>query len=1244
MAEKKTIAPDYALAESFKKPWNDIRRATVDHFHAQARASGQVPDTNAIFKEAQAGFLELMGPTMREKYGMEDADIYAVMASFGADGGELYSTWERDKTAKGVAKARLEGIKAFYAAQPGMPSTLSFGEGMRQAMVRAGLGAKAAMAALWADKEIQLLPGMEPVTNPFYDEEAARDMRENPKLFLQKALLKEAYDVPGYKNPGAKQLEAAGMNPFIADIITYDILDPISWVGGKPLTLMMGIGGGVAAYKAGRLALAARNARKLMNGDEMIKFARGLGHVARSFMKGQTRQSVFNPKQRPLTSGQDFLELEREAINIGAKLPGKKEIAALKVVESMGERSLKSGLALEKLLDGLEPWWAQRIMQLRVQQIAHGSEIAEVERLVMKYLPKGSRPPKEWFDNIEMFDHFLTPAKRVGGKVVRHSVKVRRGLVTDFYRHPDHYFTDQMNSLRDTPKGRALRDAMGMENLQDIKKLKEFREYTFVGNHARIREVRAALEKLYSKAGLEELTDMGSLLGRIGLRQHRALLQNTGAFDTVVEMGQLMAMAKEARQLEFMGALGATAFKWAGTDVLSHMVGGASKVTLKSIPKIARGQARDLNDKVASIVGGKTMADDIARKRTKEGLSLLDMKVVAKDKEAVEMARKIKHLFDDMAHEAVNEGLITPDQVLKEYLPRIMEDVRQGKTLTQSLDDLDAIFRTRGQGEAQPFFTMLRNGEVDLDAMTDLPKLVDAYTTALYRHKYMNPVLEELTGIAKSVIGEVDEGGKIVKYATKNVQMGKHDAHRLLDFVTHHKGGMSNVQLSVIHGMTTSRNMFKGLFGAKPKTSAEMAEMVRTGSRRIANMYYSGYMGMRTGLAMRNLTQKSLAWGLLGRGLPGPGKQMGYFVKGQRRWNADEVARLEFQTLADESGWTKHYVEFLDAQFKSTRPLGQKAQDASLFMYSWADYDNRAKVYMAAREYVDDLFKNRNAGKEAWREASKKMRPAEKALFEQAVLTDDIAAARKSYGRFLVNETQWLYSKFNRPAFTNIPILGHAYMFMSWPFNLSEALVQAGSIGMREFGKKPGQQANIGHLLGAAKGMNDYIAPYMTMSLGLGAMAAPFGVDLFRWGLADAPRWMQDKYHIDYLPIPRALQGLAGAIPFVGDPTEGTAMGRLVDSSLIAGEALIAAIGSGEPVDQQKMNRWAQSLPRPLALMPAVTALGETFIPDRTKKRNTAERIGAALFDVPDRKSYRSDETVDEAIRRTQGIAARRER
>ena len=78
---------------------------------------------------------------------------------------------------------------------------------------------------------------------------------------------------------------------------------------------------------------------------------------------------------------------------------------------------------------------------------------------------------------------------------------------------------------------------------------------------------------------------------------------------------------------------------------------------------------------------------------------------------------------------------------------------------------------------------------------------------------------------------------------------------------------------------------------------------------------------------------------------------------------------------------------------------------------------------------------NLEGGGTAWKKAAEKMRVSDRALFESAVHAGDIKAARRSYGSFLVNETQYLYSRFNRPAFANLPFVGSFYMFMSWPIN-----------------------------------------------------------------------------------------------------------------------------------------------------------------------------------------------------------------
>jgi hypothetical protein len=730
-------------------------------------------------------------------------------------------------------------------------------------------------------------------------------------------------------------------------------------------------------------------------------------------------------------------------------------------------------------------------------------------------------------------------------------------------------------------KTMAAKEGMDIDNLINLQ-----RQYVDNGNNPTVRFIRESIEaQVVVEGKVRKMSGIGGNIFLRNARMKRFTIQNSGGFEIVHRMDGLAQESKAARMMQLRTIFGGRVIKMGNRSiqllaskgsgvVFENPKGSAaqtlmtaqSPVTLKRPtlrhPSIfdfdfnprANAEARDLNDKLVYLLGGKRMQNAIDAKRKEEGakalrLDGLEREVLEDGSELGEIAKGVRQLLDDMGQEAIDIGVLTPKRIIEEYLPILHDSVskaRPGEYGT-ALGRLGMRFKELGDTPDNPFFAMVRSGMYDPTEL-DLVRLVETYADRLYFHKYMKPAMDDLRRVAKNK-GEdiVDAAGNTI-YAKAGSEMDGRDREQLLEWLDHVQGRIGPLQGSAalwfnkLDTMTDLAVRFKLMPDQKanPEKWRQWRIYQQRASRTIAELYYTNFLGWKLGSAAKNLTQKSLSLNYLGLGLTaeesgrvkraaGQTAQRtgatghGYLVRGNMKFQRDAAARQRFADAATREGWLTNFREFMESAMneRGADIVAPWWKENSLLMFRWADMDNRAKVFMAAEEHLSDLIKaSEKRGSGVFEELLLKMRTTESAMLRKALKEGNHDLARDIYSRFLVNETQFLYNPLNRATFQSTPWLGLAYIFQTWPLNYAEFLANSFSGGKRWYGKDrmaTGRMSAAKEVFDGLRGIRDATLPISLFGIALDTVGTPMQMDLGRWFFKEAvpPMWMQDELMLE---------------------------------------------------------------------------------------------------------------------------------
>lgn len=967
--------------------------------------------------------------------------------------------------------------------------------------------------------EIEIVP------NPWFDEEAEEVLNDGGLRGALKGLVDERMaGIARWKLPGAQALENVGVKPIWAELIMTDALDPAAWLLGGPLVFVAGKAAITGTYRAARVT------------KDVLQAAQHFKRV-RYLLDGQELGVRAMLDMKRLREGLEIIGLEGQ----GAKITNKnlqKLIAQLeesgdkdKVGELLGTffkpqggRTRQQALAWDKkqlkALREMSPAGQKLFVQTRIQMARNASELKELQ-LLYGSQKWADNIPTEWWSRANIFEEYYHHASNT-------VIRVDGGVMADAMRNPHLYFKGQnvverMSAgplrpgdggaklvFRADGKGRALMRGVGAKDVNDVSAFDRLRTSAYIGRDPAVRQARIALEKGRKVLRDHEVGELGANLS--GIRGTRNLLRNTGVHSTVIQAKEISQAAREARHAQVAGIFGGR-----GEEIIPSlwgmMRGGGRRVRVTKqvvkkgtrVGKLGR-SARDLNDEVYAVMGGEDALKWVNQERALHKLPELRKSDISED--SVRMGEELRAVLDDMFTEAVDIGAITPGEYLTEYLPMVRRAVSgrpRGQSSADAIASLHQKMIRKGRTDMDPFFTMVRSGELAPDEF-NVPSLIDKYARSLYKAKYETPVMDDLVRIATD----------------PRATMGNNDRVALLDWVFYQRGGLSASQTSSAASINKMNNMnFRlnddDIFGKGAGSVRELlqnpvqrSKAVRYMSRQWTGMMYAAALGGKSLLAFRNTEQ--LALGLNRIGNMRSGKYLGRATADM--WTND-AALMRYGDSARGFGWHKNWGEFIaEAAADLPRDIVPPGfRDFLTYLYRAADGQNRMLTYRATELAVEDMFKWKRAAdpKRAneWRKYGKKMHPGERQIFERAMLEDDLVRARRVASEAAVNDSQWLYHPGNRPmGFASRGTLKQAvfdsmYLFLSWPSNFGENFIagmRAGRIGKEGFAKER---------LGEMEGAGRFIMQLSLLSVGADAASEMLNlpVDLSFRNLPDTPDW-----------------------------------------------------------------------------------------------------------------------------------------
>lgn len=957
--------------------------------------------------------------------------------------------------------------------------------------------------------------------NPAFDPRAKKD----PRTFQQAA----AFAIEGYDGPGAQTLMDNGVPRWLARAITYGVLDPTSWMDPKSLfgdLAKVAVVGGVSAvaargtFKAGRALLGGG---ERITGDALVETAIKLTRPFDEAIAPRTFEPLLEVADvRGFAQFQEAPRARRAFEKFATMLETRRGgIAEGRVATDGRFIRLVKGLYDE----GLESS-ASELLDLRVALANTPEEIANLQSLAARELGDKFDPKfltrkdiKEVFFDVNTGD----------------MVEVEAGLMGRYLRNPRD-FTTVDGKWAGTPDGRAMQRLFNGKSAAEA----AFDTHTLVpvGQTRAVREAAAGIEWAVRNAPSELVDHVGasqrlSFIRKI-IAPSSAALQRTPVFKPLVWSANARAAFRGAWNLRLHDALGGEVHHLgdALTDI-AFSNGAAVRLTHHSpliparrslfspgrlIDRAQRQVARDLNDQLTYVLGDQLHKDAIQIKRTQDGLKVINADTM--DARVQPMAAQVRLLFDELGEMAKAAGIVDPQTLVKNYLPRIYKNMQGG----MSLDDAINAVR-RGDGpvalEAEPFFAMMRSGENPQDLMTDLPKMFERYVDTLSKHMYLKPVVNDIL----EVIGSAKSG------------MSVRDRFMALEFLHHQLGGVSRTQAKLASGMALANRNLEALAGDSRGLMKYFDELIDFGesteglavwaSRQMTDMLYTNFIGSKFGLGLRNLTQQALALPMIG----GTTRGFDHWRRGTVRMMSDKALGAQYLERARLWNWHNEAFEFADEAFNS---FGKQYPDLipmrwkrlTMGWYQLTDMQNRMQTWGAGYDYAEDVIRKiQNGKKPNWGNSAAGFTVEERNGLRRMLEAGDYDNFKQQYADAVVNNSQWLYNRKNRPQWAQEhPILGTTLVFLTWPMNFGAVGWRhaTGGAAVSKYAMfKPGEMARL------LKRGSDYLLPmtlvagameYGGRALGIGGMG-----DWLLPDLAEFPGGMQAKQDLGFETEDRAL-------------------------------------------------------------------------------------------------------------------------
>ena len=219
------------------------------------------------------------------------------------------------------------------------------------------------------------------------------------------------------------------------------------------------------------------------------------------------------------------------------------------------------------------------------------------------------------------------------------------------------------------------------------------------------------------------------------LRQLRPLLQNTGGFEPLLKANNIADHMHELDLYKLLTAAeGKVSYQKDVKTLFDRLAGGALgvKKVEEALSKII--EKGDFDDKLKMLMldplNGEAMVN---ASRARRGLQPLDIMDAYGDAEAMKIALRFEDLLHEMGLTAVRHGYLTPERLLKNYIPalRRMKDDQLLESMDKAVASFRASLKPDHREDLAPFFSMARSGEVDLDSLS-VYELIKSYSKHLH--------------------------------------------------------------------------------------------------------------------------------------------------------------------------------------------------------------------------------------------------------------------------------------------------------------------------------------------------------------------------------------------------------------------------------------------------------------------------------------------------------------------------------
>lgn len=559
----------------------------------------------------------------------------------------------------------------------------------------------------------------------------------------------------------------------------------------------------------------------------------------------------------------------------------------------------------------------------------------------------------------------------------------------------------------------------------------------------------------------------------------------------------------------------------------SLMTPGGWKELLK--PKPVDPQLLDEMHQIYAALGGRQAELLIRYIRRKMNLPVHKMYTPSEDvKQQIEMLRAEFNRMFDLAREY---NLLTPYEFLEDYVPLLSRYVDSGLSFTEAVTRANAKYGDRALVffERQPFFSFMRNGMKDPTSLiTDVAELVMRYETALQKHIHLRPLAEDALAIAGDARARLHDSERlqIIEYVMQQLGKGSMDSVALAAEISRGKAALA--ELAIPERMST-----------------EVDDTFRWLNQQLSSMYMVNLLGFKLGAAARNITQQMMIPNYLG----GTARGFKHYATGLVRYDeGDEAIRAGMRKGIARNGWLKAVDELAVKEFD--RDIGtylsndkgfigrltardvipKPFQDAALLLYTGADARNRVAAFSGAWDFFE------NATEAEIKKSLRKFREVDRARVLDRMRAGDLAEAKQVFSEAVVNNTQFLYNRYNRPLYYqkvgDVPVLGHALLFASWTGNYLEDFARVSMADVRGLKwNKKGQQmiANaIDHqaaMIGVGMALEG-----IGRGTGIGSLGRwlfPTMSDLRAGGVPLTSQEYREEYGDYVLPIPFVKSALA---------------------------------------------------------------------------------------------------------------------